>query len=69
MSSTSRGMLDEMQRVGKKLLRQVIAERDCFYDGCSLADGSVPDPDDQRELKELDELIDEGRRVFGDQAA
>ena len=41
----------------------MIAERDCFYDRCSNEDGTISDPDDIRELEEIDAIIDRAKQA------
>lgn len=47
-----------------ELLRFAIADRDAFYDGCSLEDGTVPNRDDQAELDRLDAIIDRAHQAI-----
>lgn len=46
-----------------ELLAFVMAERDCFYECCSNDDGIISDPDDIRELEEIDAIIDRAQKA------
>ena len=37
--------------------KTLILERDCYYECCSLSDGTVPDDDDVAQLENLDAVI------------
>jgi hypothetical protein len=46
-----------------ELLAFVVAERDCFYECCSNNDGIISDPNDVRELEEIDAIIDRAQKA------
>ena len=48
----------------ERSVKTLIAERDCFYDGCSLPDGSVDDEHDKSELADMDSLINDLQEVL-----
>lgn len=45
-------------------LREVVQLRCCLYESASLDDGSVPDPDDQGTIDQLDAIIDRAQGVL-----
>ena len=52
-----------LQQSHAELLAFVMAERDCFYERCSNEDGTISDPDDIRELEEIDAIIDRAQKA------
>jgi len=54
----------ELLEVIEMLLKEVITERDCFYDGCSDSEGIIADEDDKRSLVDIDVKIDKAQAVI-----
>ncbi|MDP2141339.1 MAG: hypothetical protein Q8L20_11060 [Gammaproteobacteria bacterium] len=44
--------------------REMIAERDCFYEGCSNDEGVIPDDEDRDALSDMDAAIDRNQAVI-----
>ena len=48
----------------KKLIKALVADRDCHYEGCSNDQGEVPSQDDRAILQSYDDDINELRAVI-----
>ena len=57
--------LAETQTALDKATRELIAERDQYYDGVTTRDGAFLDTQDQAEVLRLDALIDHCQRARG----
>jgi len=44
--------------------REMIAERDCFYEGCSNDEGDIPDDEDRHALSDMNAAIDRNQAVI-----
>lgn len=44
--------------------KELITERDCFYDSITDQEGNIFDPDDEAPLRQLDALIDQCRTAI-----
>lgn len=48
----------------EELYRECLAERDCFYDGCTTTDGEIPDPSDAQSLADIDAKLDRAKAAI-----
>jgi len=48
----------------KKMHRHLLAERDCFYEGCSDSDGNIPREDDRASLAAIEADIAEAQALI-----
>lgn len=61
---TDQPSLQPLLHITDQLLTLAIAERETFYEGVRLPNGTIPDPGDQAALDHVDDVINEAQATL-----